>query len=252
MIMIRNDCEKQYHELFPDDASKAAAFDKIAEVFYFGNFGRLQKSDIETLLFSIYLEQILDKYEEDIFSYSDYTLSKYLGITQSKICNLKVRKELQYPYEKFDWRISFQRLINNARYEDGKIKIYIPDKNLFLEIKNAIEISGGFIEYQYSSTLLQVRPEYFINLMWAVSTEHDRDFIRENLKQQLSDTNLDTDYLEGNVDFYEDPTATKTLTNILKEVGIEILADFIEKCVPFGGKYIAKIIKESLTSYFID
>lgn len=62
----------------------------------------MQKTYFETLLFSLYLDHILDISEDDMNTYSDYTLSKYLGITQSKVSNLKVKKELQYPYAKFD------------------------------------------------------------------------------------------------------------------------------------------------------
>lgn len=87
-------------------------------------------------------------------AYSDYTLSKQLGITQSKISNLKVRKELLYPYEKFNWRESLLQISNRAVYENRNIKLYIPDRNLFLEIKNAIEEQGGFIEIQLSQNLL--------------------------------------------------------------------------------------------------
>ena len=39
---------------------------------------------------------------EDMNTYSDYTLSKLLGITQNRISSLKVKKELIYPYQGFD------------------------------------------------------------------------------------------------------------------------------------------------------
>lgn len=55
-----------YNYYFPTKEEKASAFDKIAERYYFANFGTMSKSDLETLLFSIYLEQILDREESKI------------------------------------------------------------------------------------------------------------------------------------------------------------------------------------------
>ena len=163
---------KRYNTLFSDDKSKAEAFDKLAERFYNKNFGSMSKSDIEVLMFSVYIDRILEKEGDDNFAkYSDYTLSKELGITQSKVSNLKVKKQMQYPYESFDWRESFSRVIKNARYENNKIKIQIPDINLFNEIKNAIEESGGYIDLSLTHRLLQVSPAFFIDLLVVISED---------------------------------------------------------------------------------
>ena len=130
--------KSRYKELFSTTESKADAFDQIAEKYYYANFGSTSKTNMDVLLFSIYLERILDNSEDQFASYSDYTLSKLLGITQSQVSNLKVKKELQYPYSAFSWKKSFERIVENYRYEKGKIKLYIPDKNLYLELKNVM------------------------------------------------------------------------------------------------------------------
>ena len=135
--------KEQYQRLFPSEKEKANAFDQIAEQYYMCNFGSISKADFDVLMFSIYLDRILENSEADLNSYSDYKLSKLLGITQSRISSLKVKKELKYPYAGFDWKQSFLRLSENARYENGKIKINIPDKNLYIEIKNFIESDGN-------------------------------------------------------------------------------------------------------------
>lgn len=75
-----------YRHLFPTEAVKAEAFDKIAELFYNCNFGSTSKADIETLMFSIFIERILkEDGPENFKSYSDYTLSKALCITQARV-----------------------------------------------------------------------------------------------------------------------------------------------------------------------
>ncbi len=235
MIHINKmNCQKQYDVLFPSEREKAAAFDAIAEQYYFGNFGRMQKTDFETLLFSLYLDRILDISEEELHTYSDYILSRQLGITQAKVSCLKVKKELQYPYEGFDWKKSFQRIVFNARYENGKIKINIPDRNLYLEVKNAIETEGGYIDVRLNTSVLQVSPKYFIDLMLRVSSESEREEIRANLKEKLSGTNEDTEYLER-----------KTVGEILKGSAIEVAAGCIEDCIPVVGTGVAQGIRQA-------
>ena len=48
-------------------------------------------------MFSIYLDGIMEHEEINMTAYSDYELSKLLGITQPKVSNLKVKKQLTYP-----------------------------------------------------------------------------------------------------------------------------------------------------------
>ena len=234
-----NDAKEKYQELFPTDKEKAEAFDKLASEYYFMNFGMMGKSNIDVLMFSIYIEQILKKNGTAVFkNYSDYSLSKYLGITQSKISNLKVKKELLYPYEDFDWKSSFASITKNAVYEDGKIKLLIPDKNLFIELKNAIEENGGFIEIQLTSNLLQVRLPFFVDLLLAVSDESDRESIIKDLKKHAALKNLE-------IEKFEKISFGKAL--IMQTPNM--IADILLKCfIPVGGpiKVIADNIAEVL------
>ena len=130
--MKKENAKSFYEQLFSNDAGeedlagKAKAFDQIAEKYYFGNFGSVGKSDLDVLMFSIYIERILNKSQDNFSTYSDYTLSKQLGITQTRISNLKVKKELQYPYEDFNWRKRLADISQNAIYDEGRIKLHIP------------------------------------------------------------------------------------------------------------------------------
>ena len=216
--------KKIYNHLFDTAESKAKAFDAIAEKYYFSNFGSVSKSDFEVLLFSLYIEQILVKNEADFSAYSDYTLSTQLGITQSRVSSLKVKKELIYPHEGFEWQDSFLRILPNVIYEDGKIKLYIPDRNLYLEIKNAIENSGGFIEVQLTSNLLQVRLEYFLDLLIIA----DKTKSEEELRRQIIDT-IGKENKEINL--REKEPIGKALLKKAPDVIIEIAGN----CIPFFG-----------------
>lgn len=224
--------KENYKKLFDTDESKANAFDKIAEKYYYANFASTSKADLETLLFSIYIEQILEKDQTDLTAYSDYTLSKLLGISQSKVSNLKVKKELQYPYKKFDWRQSFMCMANRAYYENGTIKLYIPDRNVYLEVKNAIEEAGGYIEVQLTSNLLQVKLAYFLDLMVALSDSQERDEIRKKLKEQIQKADVKED-----IKFME----RLPLGTVLKNESFDLLKEIIKSCIPYFGNGVCKI-----------
>lgn len=216
--MSNEDRLARYEELFSEE-NKARAFDKIANQFYAGNFGTMAKSDMETLMFSIYIEQILSKSEDDFHTYSDFRLAKELGITQSRVSSLKVKKQLQYPHE-FRWRDSFARVSENARYENGKIKIQIPDINLYYEIKNAVEEAGGYIDVTLTPKLLQISPEYFLDLLVAVSETQQREQLRKELRNKIREKNKDREYLEA-----------QPLGRQLAGCGKEIILDVLEAAV---------------------
>lgn len=225
------DAKSRYEELFKQE-NKAKAFDKIAARFFMTNFGQMSKADFEILLFSEYLEQILTvEGEENDEAYSDYTLSKLLGITQSKVSSLKVRKQLQYPHE-FVWQNAFARYIERAVYEDGKIKLYIPDKNLFNEVRNAIETRGGYIEMQLNVNLLQVRLGYFLDLLLLVEPDKTRgeltERIRDEIKKQLKDTNI---------------VEAPTFGTVLKDKAPDLIISIISSCVPMFSEPVALVGK---------
>ena len=229
-----------YENLFASDSDKAKAFDKIAEKYYFTNFGSMSKSDLDTLMFSVYIEQILKKEKNNYKAFSDYILSKQLGITQSKVSNLKVKKELLYPYEDFNWRESFVVMAEKAVYEDGKIFIFIPDKNVYLEVKNAIEDMGGYVEVQLTSNLLKIRLEFFLDLLVEL-TEQDRDSLRNKIKTEIKKANKDIELIDK-----------EPFGKLLKRESPEMIIDLISSCIPVLGealgktaKHICEIVKNS-------
>ena len=178
--------ENYYEKLFINNEVKATAFDKIAKKYFYGNFGTMSKSDFETLLFSEYFDVVKENYKNS-FDYSDYELSKQLGISQSKVTNLKIRKELQYPNEKSNWwKDELLKLSKNAKYDKGKVRLCILDKTVFLEAKNAVEKNGSFIEMTLTNNLLQLDTVDYILLMTECSDNKDEIFklFKKELKIQ--------------------------------------------------------------------
>ena len=144
------------------EKEKTEAFQIIAEVCYNKNFGRLSKSDMEVLLFSIYLEHCL----KNNLAYDDYTLAIQLGIPETRVRNLKVKKELQYPYSDYDWKIAFVNRIQSAKYDDKKalVKVSILDPNVRRDVEHYVDSQNWYSEYQLNSKLLQMRADQFIEM----------------------------------------------------------------------------------------
>ena len=224
--MAQEKKNRRYDELF-STLEKAAAFDQIAAQFYEGNFGRMSKADLETLMFHLYIEQILKQSEDNFLTYSDFRLSKELGISQSRVSNLKVKKQLQYPHA-FQWRDSFARVSQNARYEQGKIKIQIPDINLYYEIKNAVEESGGYIDVTLTPKLLQISPGYFLDLLVALSEEEQRETFRNTLRDKLRENNKDQEFLEA-------APLGRQLAGAAKDLAVSCTSSLITSAVNLGA-----------------
>ena len=188
---------KRYNEIFPDEKSKAEAFDMLAQEYYLGNFGQMSKAETDVIMFHLYIKQLLNvKGDADFTNYSDYVLAKDLGITQSKVSSLKLKQQLQYPIE-YKWQDSLARISSNVRYENGKFKLLIPDINLFYEIKNAVETNGGYIDITLTPKLLQISPEFFFDLMIAISEEKERTQLRKKIRAELRKQREDLEFLEA-------------------------------------------------------
>ncbi|MEL7571117.1 MAG: hypothetical protein AAGU14_11250 [Eubacteriaceae bacterium] len=173
------------------DKEKIDYFDKICKLFYYSNFGTTQKSEIDLLMFNFYIDTLINKNMQidgtlDYNACSDYRISKDLGITQHRVRELKIKKQLKYPRD-FSWKESFVRLVDNARYDsvNKKIEISIPDPNLYNEIENFIEERGGFIDKQLNRKILKIRIEYFLELIIFEENEKNRKQIINELKKKL-------------------------------------------------------------------
>lgn len=232
--MRKDEARKEYEKLFSDDRSKAAAFDKIAELFYLSNFGTAGKSDIDTLMFSIYLDRLMEINFDDYESYSDYSMSKQLGITQTRISNLKVKKELMYPSEKYDWKQLLAKATDNVVYENEKIRLYIPDRNVYLEVKNVIEKNGGYVETQLNGNLLQVRAAYFLDLILYITDTSDRETVRKSIAETIK--------RNADISVSEKESFGKALQKQTPGMIIDILGELLSS-VPFAGGAIKVILK---------
>jgi len=184
------------------DEEKIKMFDEISEHFYNANFGQSSKSDIELMMFNFYIQKMINQSRNpdntiDYKKCSDYKISKDLGITQQKIRNLKVKNQLVNPIE-YDWKAEFAKLVDKAKIDNGKIIVSIPDPNLYYEIENFIEEMDAYIEKQLNNKILQLRVEYFLDLVIALEPEQSRKEIRKKLKENYKKSGKDNSVFDEN------------------------------------------------------
>lgn len=171
------------------DEEKISLADKILDGYFRKNFGSMSKSDFETLIFSEYINHCIKNHEK----YDDYTLSKQLGITQSRIRALKERKELKYPSEDLNWEDSFADAVTNAKYDksDHYIKLIIEDVNVMNEIRHYIEQRGWYDECSLNKKLLKISLDCFVEICLKDVNENlvFSDDAKKNMKKLLDSEN---------------------------------------------------------------
>lgn len=199
------------------EKEKAILFDRISAYFYEANFGQASKSDIELMMFRFYIEKMIadNRAEDGTIDYtkcSDYKISKDLGITQQRVRNFKVKNQLICPIE-YDWKTALAHLTENARYDKvtKKVTLNIPDPNLYLEIQNFIEENGAYVEKQLNSKVLQLRAEYYIDLILSLEDSMTRKEIIKEIKREFKES--------GKEDFLFDESAIgKTMLDAAVDV----------------------------------
>ena len=130
------------NELLNDDAFAQTIGKEIIKHYFDRNFGSLSKSDLETLLFHLYVVKFSKQ--------DDYTISKELGITQSRIRALKERSALRYG-QNYDYKKGLIEAIGNAYYDNksNKIQCLVNDVNVLIEVRHLLESKHCFDEYSF-------------------------------------------------------------------------------------------------------
>lgn len=235
---VKKEKNTKYFEYFDSDEAKIKAFDMIAEKYYDRNFGSLSKADFDVLMFSIYIERILDKSEEDMSTYSDYELSKQLGITQSRVRALKEKKQLQYPCDKFNWKESFKRIYQYARYDGKMICINVSDKNLFIELKNFVEEQHGYVNMRINSSIFAISPDCFFELLLRVASDDEGRLIEEKMREEYNkNSNIEKALTR--------PTVKQVTGALIGELGLEVLLTSVN-LIPGIGSTLRAMIEKTI------
>lgn len=237
------------NEVVFSNTEKMEAFDVIAQRYFNRNFGTVSKADFETLLFSIYLEHLLKSGEK----YDDYSVSKALGITQSKVRSMKIKKELQYPHEDGgQWKGAFVQAIEYATYDDDTrmVTMLIEDPNIQTELRYFIESNHWYDEIPSNYKLFRCRLDFFLKICEKLS---DDNVITLNKNQEEKIKTI------KKADSKEKTAIEKILSgnilgglNELAKIGTKETVCAVLEYIPIGGitgvalKALVEIMKKAL------
>lgn len=214
------------------DKEKIEAFDDIAVRYFYKNFGTMTKTDYETLLFRIYIRHL----KNQNLSTDDYSISRALGITQSKVRTLKLRNELQESLLADDsWKREFAECVGTAIYDENKklVKVMVPEVTVMMELRHFMEENRWYDEYQLNPKLFQCPLDFFLPLcekIEGVSLKLDDATNRklEKINNQASETEQSAiaKIMKGSIEDGFKDLAWKGTTAVV----IEVL-----KILPFGA-----------------
>ena len=206
---------------------KIRIFDKIEQHYFARNFGSMTKTDFETLLFSEYIEHRI----KNKLPFDDYSLSKELGITQSRIRSLKERKELKYPYEDFTWQNAFAESVKTAKVDpnDHYVKMIIQDINVMNEIRNFIEINGWYDECSLNRKLLRIPLDCFVEI--CCHSDVFDDVFSEDVRKTIRKISRAED---SSVQIFLKDFSKEGLKSFLTSASKEVIPEVL-KLLPFGG-----------------
>lgn len=217
---------------------KADAFDIISRYYFNRNFGTISKADLDTLMFSIYIDHLIDNH----LPYDDYTMSISLGITEARIRTLKERKQLKYPRE-YVWQKSFVALIRNAKYDpDTKhVKLLIEDVNLMKEVRHFVRTNGWYDEFQLNPSLFQCKLDCFLMLCSKLDGEME---LSEADRKKLDELKAKEDD-RGAIEKLLDGDFKNGMSDLVFHSTEIVLCDVLER-LPFGeigSSAVKEIIK---------
>ncbi len=233
------------NELLNDDAFVKTIGKEIIEHYFCRNFGSLSKSDLETLLFHLYVEKFSKK--------DDYTISKELGITQSRVRALQERSALKYP-RKIDLKEGILTVVKSAYYckTDKKIHCFINDVNAQIELRHLLEEMNKFDEYSLNPKVMILTPKAFFELCDPKGTFNDILFqCKDSIEGDLLKLNLESKELTDSISaFLASPTPWNFFSVLVSRPEVESIAcDVIEK-VSSKSKKALDNFKETMFKIF--
>ena len=115
----------------------------------------------------------------------DYDISIALGITESKVRNLRVKSQLMYP-RKLEWTEELTKSIEHGYYDKttGQITVTFEDPSIQNLMKNKIEESFGTVGQTLIVKQLVLPVESF--LLLAAFAEQDENNVLTKLNEALA------------------------------------------------------------------
>lgn len=169
---------------------KECLYNRTMEAELFSRrFGSFSKNDYEVLMFTVYLDSLR-------VPARDYEISVDLGITESKVRNLRVKSQLMYP-KKIDWTNELVKSLKQGSYDPvtRQVTIMFEDPSIQNYMRNEIEKSFNNVGKTFNSKQLVLPIESFMLL--AAIAEENPDKVIGQLNARLQKETKSIKKIEG-------------------------------------------------------
>lgn len=199
------------------NTEKINSFNILSEKFYLGNFGNFSKTEFDLLMFHFFYENYKKNSKKKYIS--DYEISKELGITQSRVKNLRIKCELMYPDQNFDWKQEFKNKVSDARFNHLTEKVSIPifDPIILLEVQNYVEEIDLYNEVKVTSKVLETNIFSFLDLIISFEEEDYQNELRGLISSEIEQKNKN----EGKK--FEHISSEEKISNVFFKNNIEVM-----------------------------
>ena len=158
---------------------------EFLEHYLSGSFGSMSKSETEILIF-----HLLSKH---FGISSNYEISNFLKISETKVKNLTLNAHLRYPRQSGD-EIVRETLVDIAKKfsaiydeQNGEVKIHIQSSVQKREMINAINKLGSFADYGLNNEILKIR----INTLFSLFEKFlDKEKFKDTVQIYLKNKKL--------------------------------------------------------------
>ena len=165
------------------EKEKLALADDILPLFLNKNFGTVQKTEVELMVFHHYLKhcESLNK------SVSDLSIGKQLGITPARVRNMKL-KDYLHQDDDSSWKQKLLNQMNETSFEiKGKdILFVVCDVTLMTELRSFLEENGFVNEYSLNPNLFSCSVDVMLKI-WAILSGKEADIVSKSLMDFLEE-----------------------------------------------------------------
>ena len=136
------------------------------------------------------------------------------------------------PYEQYEWKSAFVKLIPNAKYNENKkmVQLSIGDVNLLKDVRHFIYENGWYDEFQLNPKLLQCRLDFFIDLCSRLEETISISEESKSALKKLEANEVTQSAIKKIVSGSFEDGVKELVANASKGIIVEVL-----KLLPFGG-----------------
>lgn len=213
-----------------DDKEQREIVSQIESMYFSQNFGSTSKTDFELFLFAKYIQSRLRMHAP----VDEYSLSKELGITQSRIRSLKERTGLKYAeLNPVDWRKELADALQNVKFEGKEngervAKVIVQDVSVMNEVRHIIEEKGWYDDCSLNKKLLTIPLDCFVELFFT--DEDYANVFSDKVRKKVKKYEAEDDEVLRFVDEFSKEGLKRFLLSASKNAIVEVLP-----LLPFGG-----------------